>query len=108
MKPLSQLYYTLLGLICAPMCDAPGDAYAAAAAEPTGRPNIVFILLDDLRADALSCTGHPFVKTPNIDRIGLEGAIYRNAFVTTPLCVPSRASFLTGQYAHKHGWGFGD
>jgi N-acetylglucosamine-6-sulfatase len=67
------------------------------------RPNIVFILVDDLRWDELGCTGHPFVKTPNIDRIAREGAMFRNAFVTTPLCSPSRASFLTGQYAHTHG-----
>jgi N-acetylglucosamine-6-sulfatase len=66
------------------------------------RPNVVFILIDDLRWDALGVTGHPFVKTPNIDRIAKEGMIFRNAFVTTPLCSPSRASFLTGQYAHKH------
>lgn len=67
------------------------------------RPNILFILVDDLRADALSISGHPFSKTPNIDRIGREGAMFKNAFVTTPLCSPARASFLTGQYAHKHG-----
>lgn len=67
------------------------------------RPNIVFILMDDLRWDALSLTGHPFVKTPQIDRIGREGAVFRQAFVTTPLCFPSRASILTGQYAHRHG-----
>jgi N-acetylglucosamine-6-sulfatase len=67
------------------------------------RPNIVFILIDDLRWDALSSTGHPFAKTPNIDRIAKEGLLFRNAFVTLPLCSPSRASFLTGQYAHKHG-----
>ncbi len=72
------------------------------------RPNIVFVLLDDLRWDALSCTGHPFVKTPNIDRIGEEGATFQNAFVTTPLCFPSRASFLSGQYAHRHGIKFGE
>ena len=66
-------------------------------------PNIVFILTDDLRFDALSIAGHPFVKTPNIDRIGREGARFRNMFVTTPLCSPSRASFLTGQFVHKHG-----
>src|SRR5262249_44428310 len=67
------------------------------------RPNIVFILVDDLRWDELGIAGHPFIKTPNIDRIGKEGVIFRNAFMTTPLCSPSRASFLTGQYAHTHG-----
>ncbi len=67
------------------------------------RPNIVFILVDDLRWDELGITGHPFIKTPNIDRIAREGAMFRNAFMTTPLCSPSRASFLTGQYAHTHG-----
>jgi len=67
------------------------------------RPNIVFILVDDLRWDELGIAGHPFIKTPNIDRIGKEGAMFRNAFMTTPLCSPSRASFLTGQYAHTHG-----
>jgi N-acetylglucosamine-6-sulfatase len=67
------------------------------------RPNFIFILIDDLRWDDLGITGHPFVKTPNIDRIGREGALFRNAFITTPLCSPSRASFLTGQYPHTHG-----
>jgi N-acetylglucosamine-6-sulfatase len=67
------------------------------------RPNIVFILVDDLRWDELGIAGHPFIKTPNIDRIGKEGAMFRNAFMTTPLCSPSRASFLTGLYAHTHG-----
>ena len=72
-------------------------------AEPPPRPNVVVILVDDLRWDELGSTGHPFAKTPNIDRVAREGALFRNAFVTTPLCSPSRASFLTGQYAHTHG-----
>ena len=67
------------------------------------RPNIIFILVDDLRWDELGITAHPFIKTRNIDRIGTEGALFRNAFLTTPLCSPSRASFLTGQYAYTHG-----
>jgi N-acetylglucosamine-6-sulfatase len=67
------------------------------------RPNIVFILMDDLRFDELGCMGHPFVNTPHIDRLAKEGALFRNAFATTPLCSPSRASFLTGLYAHTHG-----
>lgn len=67
------------------------------------RPNTLLILLDDLRFNALSCLGHPWLRTPHIDRIAREGAICANAFVTTPLCSPSRASFLTGQWVHAHG-----
>ena len=70
------------------------------AAPPHERPNIIFILMDDLRWDEMD---YPFVKVPNIQRIARDGARFTNAFVTTPLCSPSRASFLTGQYAHKHG-----
>ena len=67
------------------------------------QPNIVFVLVDDLRWDDLGCTGNTFVKSPNIDRIAKEGANFRNAFSMTPLCSPSRASILTGQCAHTHG-----
>jgi len=66
-------------------------------------PNIVFILIDDMRWDTMSCARHPFVKTPNIDRIAASGVRFSNAFVTTSLCSPARASFLTGVYAHTHG-----
>jgi N-acetylglucosamine-6-sulfatase len=76
---------------------------AAVAAAPAERPNIVFVLLDDHRWDDLGCMGHPFVKTPHIDRIAREGARFVNAFVTSPLCSPSRGGFLTGQYASRHG-----
>lgn len=76
--------------------------FSAPAAESPAQPNIIFILMDDLRWDALSCMGHPVAKTPNIDRIAKEGALFKNFFVSIPLCSPSRASFLTGQYAHTH------
>jgi N-acetylglucosamine-6-sulfatase len=66
------------------------------------RPNIVFVITDDLRYDGLSSTGHPFARTPHIDRIAREGVKFNNFFCTTPLCSPSRASFLTGLYAHTH------
>ncbi len=67
------------------------------------KPNIVFILTDDQRYDAMSCAGHPWLKTPNMDRLANEGVLFRNAFVTTSLCSPSRGSFLTGCYAHTNG-----
>ncbi len=66
------------------------------------RPNIIFILADDLRWDAMGFMGHPFLKTPNLDRMRAEGVHFQNAFVTTALCSPSRASILTGAYAHNH------
>jgi len=84
-------------------------ATAAAAAPFAGcgrgarRPNVVFILSDDLRADCMSVAGHPFLRTPNIDRLANEGVRFSNAFCTSSLCSPSRASFLSGLYAHGHG-----
>lgn len=77
--------------------------WIAGAVLGQARPNVVFIITDDQRWDCLGCMGHPFLKTPNIDRIAREGALFQNAFVTLPLCSPSRASFLTGQYATRHG-----
>ncbi|MBU2549567.1 MAG: sulfatase-like hydrolase/transferase, partial [Proteobacteria bacterium] len=79
----------------------PGPAFASR--QEAARPNIVFILTDDHRWDHLGCTGHPFVKTPRLDRLASQGVLFENAFVTTSLCSPSRAGFLTGQYAHTHG-----
>jgi N-acetylglucosamine-6-sulfatase len=65
--------------------------------------NIVFILTDDHRYDALGVMSHPLARTPNMDTLAKGGAHMRNAFVTTALCSPSRASILTGTYAHTHG-----
>jgi N-acetylglucosamine-6-sulfatase len=64
--------------------------------------NVIFILVDDLRYNAFSFMGHPFLKTPHIDALARGGVHYKNAFVTTALCSPSRASVLTGLYAHNH------
>ena len=66
-------------------------------------PNILVIVVDDLRWDDIGVAGHPFVQTPAIDRLAREGALFENAFVTTPLCSPGRASILTGLYPHAHG-----
>lgn len=74
-----------------------------ARAPAFAQPNFVVVLVDDLRWDSLGETGHPFVSAPSIDRLAQEGVVFRNAFVTTPLCSPARASFLTGRYARGHG-----
>ncbi len=71
----------------------------------TPTPNVVFILTDDQRADAVGYHPEPLlgIKTPNIDRLASEGVRFDNMFVTTSLCSPSRASYLSGTYAHTHG-----
>ncbi len=67
------------------------------------RPNIIYILGDNHNADTMGCAGHPFIKTPGMDRLAKEGVRFENTFNTTSLCSPSRASILTGAYAHRHG-----
>ncbi|WP_149497228.1 sulfatase family protein [Roseiconus lacunae] len=69
----------------------------------TSKPNIVVMLCDDIRYDALSCAGHPHLKTPHIDKLAAEGIYLENMFCTTSLCSPSRATILSGLYAHSHG-----
>src|SRR5262245_13481329 len=81
---------------------AAGGGWAEMAAE-SATPNIVFILVDDLRWDDVGINGPSWISTPNIDRVAREGIRFDNAFVTAPLCSPSRGCLLTGQYAHAHG-----
>jgi len=79
----------------------------AAAAAMTGRkPNVLFVLTDDQRADYLGCMGHPVVKTPHIDALAARGTLFRNAFATSPICTPSRTCYLLGQWERKHGVNF--
>jgi arylsulfatase A-like enzyme len=68
-----------------------------------GRPNVIFIMTDDHARTALGAYGNKILKTPNLDRIAAEGVRFQDAFVTNSLCLPSRASYLTGQYSHTHG-----
>lgn len=79
--------------------------FALAAPAATPPQNIIFILSDDHRWDWLGFVPEApeFLETPNLDRLAREGAHLRNAFVSTSLCSPSRASILTGQYMHHHG-----
>ena len=70
-----------------------------------GQPikNILFIMADQLRWDYLSCYGHPHLHTPNIDRLAERGVRFDKAFVQSPVCGPSRASFYTGRTVFSHG-----
>lgn len=70
---------------------------------PNRPPNVLFVLMDDMRWDHMGCAGHPVIRTPALDRLASEGARFSNAFVCLSLCSPSRASFLTGLYAQVHG-----
>jgi N-acetylglucosamine-6-sulfatase len=72
-------------------------------AAPGPRPNIVVVVVDDLRWDEFGAAGHPYLETPNIDRLAAEGALFTNSFHAVPLCSPNRASILTGQYPSRHG-----
>lgn len=67
------------------------------------RPNVIVIVVDDLRWDEFGAAGHPYVQTPHIDRLADEGVMFTNAFHAVPLCSPNRASILTGQYPSRHG-----
>ena len=67
------------------------------------RPNIVVVVVDDLRWDEFGAAGHPWLETPSIDRLAAEGAHFANAFHAVSLCSPNRATLLTGQYPSRHG-----
>ncbi|HVE39055.1 MAG TPA: sulfatase [Planctomycetota bacterium] len=77
--------------------------FASAEQDKPSRPNFVIMMCDDQRWDAMSLAGNTVLKTPNMDRIGREGIVFRNAFVTNSLCGPSRATILTGTYSHTNG-----
>lgn len=77
-------------------------AFASAPAQ-AGKPNIVMIVVDDMRFDEWGGGGHPFLQTPNIDRLAESGTRFSRAYHAVPLCSPNRASILTGQYPSRHG-----
>ncbi|MCD8178475.1 MAG: sulfatase [Tannerellaceae bacterium] len=82
-------------------------AKASDKTEKRDKPNIIFILTDDQRWDALGYAGNKDIHTPEMDRLATDGIYFRNAFVTTPISAASRASILTGLYERTHGYTFG-
>jgi arylsulfatase A-like enzyme len=81
-----------------------GAALAApfASRAQARRPNVLFVMTDDQRWDAMSCAGNRILRTPHMDRLAAGGVRFGQAFVTNALCSPSRASILTGLYSHTH------
>lgn len=76
--------------------------YPSCKPEQEQHPNIIFLLTDDQRWDAMGVMGNPVIQTPNMDRLASEGVLFQNAFVTTSICCVSRASILTGKYESGH------
>ena len=103
-------FVVLRSLLLVLSCGLVSSTVHAQAPAPARRPNILVILTDDQRWDALGVVQRemgkealfPWLKTPNLDRLAAEGARFTNAFVTTSLCSPSRASLLSGRYARRH------
>ena len=96
-------YGTLLILLLLTSCNSNTANKEESKVVDYGQPNILMIVVDDLRLDELSIMNHPFLETPNIDRLAKEGVLFTNAYQAVPLCSPNRASILTGQYPSRHG-----
>ncbi|MGH7945295.1 MAG: sulfatase-like hydrolase/transferase, partial [Opitutaceae bacterium] len=94
-----RLLLCVSSLLCAAMA-LPAGSWSSAA--PAARPNILFIMTDQHRWDAIGANGNPQIRTPNLDRLAAGSANFTHAFVASPVCVPSRISFFTGRYAHAH------
>jgi arylsulfatase A-like enzyme len=88
----------LTALLLAPLA----ASHAADAPKPSGKPNIVFILVDDMPYAGPSVTGNKLLQTPHMDRIAKGGMLFSRAY-TEPVCGPSRATLMTGQFAGRHG-----
>ena len=76
------------------------SALLLGATEPT-KPNIIFVLIDDMGWGDFSCFGNTEAKTPNIDRLAAEGLRFSQFYVNSPICSPSRCAFVTGQYPQR-------
>src|ERR1044071_78903 len=74
------------------------------SAQPSSRPNIIYIMSDDHAYQAISAYGYGLNHTPNIDAIATNGMLFKRAFVTNSICGPSRAVMLTGKFSHVNGF----
>ena len=105
MKQITAVITTILVVGFFPDCKNNGEKTVSSA--EAKKPNIIFILTDDQRWDALGYAGNNIIQTPNMDDLASEGLYFRNAFVSTPICAASRASLFTGLYERTHNFTFG-
>ena len=82
---------------------AAGVSLRSRAAHAGRPPNVLFIICDQMRGDAMSCLGHPVARTPNLDKLAAKSVLFENAFANNPVCAPSRVTLFTGLYPHQHG-----
>lgn len=90
-------------LLAASMLCSSLPATLAGESEPASRPDIILLMADQMRADAMGCDGNPVVQTPTLDRLAAEGCRFEHAYSSTPSCTPARAALLTGMSPWGHG-----
>ncbi|MBM4049873.1 MAG: hypothetical protein FJ279_32660, partial [Planctomycetes bacterium] len=92
---MKRILTLFLALLLAPL------AALHAADTPVPKPNIIFLLADDLGWGDLGCYGHPHIRTPNLDALAADGRLYTSFYANGPVCSPSRAAFMTGQFPSR-------
>jgi len=98
---MEKLSFLIIGCACISGCSSGKHGVTSGT-----KPNIIFILTDDHRWDAMGYAGNKIIRTPQMDKLATEGTWFKNAFVTTPISAASRASILTGMYERTHGYTF--
>src|SRR5262245_48989658 len=105
--PVSQIRYDIPGQIMSTITRRAAlstiAGFPAILRSQNRRPNVLFVMTDDQRWDAMSCAGNRILRTPNMDRIAEGGVRFTEAFVSNALCSPSRGTIVTGLYSHAHG-----
>lgn len=97
---------SLLYVVCAISFFISSIGVNAEVSEQVRKPNVIFLFSDDQRYDSLDMTGDPITQTPHMDRLASDGVFFDQAFVTSPICGPSRANIFTGQWERKNRIGF--
>jgi len=106
---MNRIYPVLVAALVAATASAAEEAPARAGRDAHGRsprPNIIFLLSDDQRDNTFGAMGHPFVKTPNVDRLLDQSVRFTNTYIAEPTCSPSRVALLTGVHERVNGIGF--